>query len=54
MFHFVVTMLICYPIIDFIEMRKKLFAMIGALIAGGLGIAVASSVPAAHAGIMLN
>jgi hypothetical protein len=36
-------------------MAKKIFAIIGALIAGGLGIAVVSAVPqAAHAGITMN
>jgi hypothetical protein len=36
-------------------MRKKIFAIIGALIAGGLGIAVISAVPqAAHAGVAMN
>ena len=54
MFHFVVTSLIYYSIIDLIEMRKKIFAIIGALIAGGLGIAVASSVESAHAALTAN
>jgi len=36
-------------------MAKKILAIIGALIAGGLGIAVASAVPqAAHAGMQMN
>jgi hypothetical protein len=41
-------------------MRKKLLALIGALITGGLGIAVVSSVPAvlaaasAESGVALN
>jgi hypothetical protein len=36
-------------------MRKKIFAIIGALIAGGLGIAVVSLGPqAAHAGVGAN
>jgi hypothetical protein len=35
--------------------RKKMFAIVGAIIAGGFGIAVASAVPqAAHAGVMMN
>jgi hypothetical protein len=34
---------------------KKIFAILSALIAGGLGIAVLSSVPqAAHAGVIMN
>jgi hypothetical protein len=34
---------------------RKIVAIIGALIAGGLGIAVVSAVPqAAHAGVMMN
>jgi hypothetical protein len=37
------------------KISRKMFAIIGALIAGGLGIAVAGSVvPAAHAGITMN
>jgi hypothetical protein len=35
-------------------MSKKIFAIIGALIAGGLGIAMVGVVPAAHAGYSLN
>jgi hypothetical protein len=35
-------------------MSKKLFAILDAMIAGGLGIAVASAPQAAHAGITLN
>ena len=35
-------------------MAKKLLAMIGALIAGGLGIVVAIGTHAAHAGVALN
>jgi hypothetical protein len=35
-------------------MSKKILAIIGALIAGGLGIAVASAPQAAHAGMSLN
>jgi len=35
--------------------KKKILAIIGALIAGGLGIAVVSAVPqAAHAGMQFN
>jgi hypothetical protein len=33
---------------------RKIWALIGALITGGLGVVVASSVPAAQAGTMLN
>jgi hypothetical protein len=44
--------LLCYYYL--VEMRKKFFAIIGALIAGGLGIAVASSVESAHAATALN
>jgi hypothetical protein len=36
------------------EMRKKFFAIIGALIAGGLGIALISSTQAAHAALTQN
>jgi hypothetical protein len=37
------------------KISKKLFAIIGALIAGGLGIASVSAVPqAAHAGVGMN
>jgi hypothetical protein len=35
-------------------MAKKIFAVIGALIAGGLGIALASAPEAAHAGVGAN
>jgi hypothetical protein len=35
-------------------MHKKIFAIIGALIAGGLGVAAASVPEAAHAGITMN
>jgi hypothetical protein len=35
-------------------MAKKITAIIGALIAGGLGIAIASAPQAAHAGIAMN
>jgi hypothetical protein len=36
-------------------MAKKIWAIIGAIITGGLGIAIVSMAPqAAHAGIMLN
>jgi hypothetical protein len=34
--------------------RKKILAIIGALVTGGLGIAVVSSVPAVQAGVMMN
>jgi hypothetical protein len=34
-------------------MKKKILAIISALITGGLGVVVASSVPAAHAGISM-
>ena len=34
--------------------RKKMFAIVGAIIAGGFGIAVASIPQAAHAGVQLN
>jgi hypothetical protein len=54
MFHFVVTSLIYYLIIDTVTMRKRIFAIIGALIAGGLGIAMVSAVPAAHAAMTQN
>ena len=37
-----------------ISMRKRLFAIIGALIAGGLGITIASSVESANALIAAN
>ena len=38
-----------------VDMTKKIFAIIGAMIAGGLGISLASLAPqAAHAGAMLN
>jgi hypothetical protein len=33
---------------------RKLLAIISALIAGGLGIAVVSLTPQAHAGVVLN
>jgi hypothetical protein len=33
---------------------RKFFAIIGALIAGGLGIALVSSIPAVEAGIKFN
>jgi hypothetical protein len=40
---------------NFIDMRKKIFAIIGALIAGGIGIAVVSAAPqAAQAGVAIN
>jgi hypothetical protein len=35
-------------------MAKKMLAIIGALIAGGLGIAIASVPQAAHAGVLMN
>jgi hypothetical protein len=35
-------------------MAKKILAINGALVAGGLGIALVSSVPAAHAGWQFN
>jgi hypothetical protein len=34
--------------------KKKIFAIIGALIAGGLGIAVGAAPQAAHAGVNMN
>jgi hypothetical protein len=35
--------------------KKKIFAIIGALIAGGLGISLTSLAPqAAHAGVQMN
>jgi hypothetical protein len=38
-----------------IDMTKKIFAIIGAFITGGLGIAAISAVPqAAHAGLAPN
>ncbi|HZE77002.1 MAG TPA: hypothetical protein VE089_00470 [Nitrososphaeraceae archaeon] len=54
MSHFVVTRLIYYIFVDLATMRKKFFAIIGALIAGGLGFAVANSAPAAHAALTAN
>jgi hypothetical protein len=35
-------------------MAKKFLAILGALVAGGLGIAIASSAPAANAGFAIN
>jgi hypothetical protein len=35
-------------------MAKKLLTMIGALIAGGLGITIVTGIQAAHAGVALN
>jgi hypothetical protein len=34
--------------------RKKMFAIVGAIIAGGFGIAIASVPQAAHAGVAMN
>jgi hypothetical protein len=36
------------------DMAKKIVAIIGALIAGGLGIAVVSAAPAVQAGVSMN
>ena len=36
------------------KMFRKIFAVVGALIAGGLGIAILGSGQAAHAGMALN
>jgi hypothetical protein len=35
-------------------MFRKIFAIVGALVAGGLGIAVLSASQAAHAGVQMN
>jgi hypothetical protein len=36
-------------------MTKKIIAIIGALIAGGIGVAMVSAAPqAAHAGVLVN
>ena len=46
----VVTRLINYSFVNFVDMRKKMFA----IIAGGLGIAIASVPEAAHSGVLMN
>ena len=43
-----------YSFIDLFTMRKKIFAIIGALIAGGLGFAVIGTAPAVQAGVAMN
>ena len=54
MLHFVVTRLI-NAVNDYLHDMRKMFAIIGALIGGGLGIALVSMGPqAAHAGVAIN
>lgn len=54
MLHIVVTSLINTGIAHIFNMRKKILAVIGALIGGGLGIAVVSAAPAVQAGFSVN
>lgn len=51
----------CYVVVisfiyfDFVEMFRKIFAIVGAIIAGGLGVAIlGTGTQVAHAGIQIN
>ena len=52
--HIVVTSLVNTSIAYIFNMLKKILAVIGALIGGGLGIAVVSAAPAVQAGVTMN
>jgi hypothetical protein len=54
LFNNVIPSLINYALSSTIAMTKKIFAIIGALIAGGIGITVINATPAAQAAISSN